>query len=237
MELRLGTARSPRSQAMTLEMPTLTPTAAVVHTGVTTDWKGMLPVFQTAGVTLRALQTSDAPHLLSLLSTEEVARFVSPPPTTAEAFERFIDWTHRMRRQGSYACYAVVPRGLDHAVGILQVRALTPDFSLAEWGFAIGAQFWGSGLFVESATLTVDFAMDVIGVHRLEARAVTLNGRGNGALAKLGAVREATLRSSFSKGGHDFDQYLWSILAEDWHVRRGQVDWGGHGDTAYRLVA
>lgn len=180
----------------------------------------MLPVLQSAGVTLRELRASDAPSLLAALATEEVARFVSPPPTTVAGFERFIAWTLAMRRDGSYACFAIVPHGLDRAVGILQLKATTPDFRVAEWGFAIGAAYWGTGLFVESAGLTVDFAVDLVGVHRLEARAVTLNGRGNGALAKLGAVREATLRQSFSNGGQTFDQYLWSILAPEWRARR-----------------
>ncbi len=68
--------------------------------------------------------------------------------------------------------------------------------------------------------LTVDFAVDLVGVYRLEARAVTVNGRGNGALAKLGAVREAMLRQSFTNGRHTFDQYLWSILAPEWRAQR-----------------
>lgn len=232
MELHLGTARPTSLTPATAVTSVALDTRPVVRTGVTRNWKAMLPVFQTAGVTLRELRASDAPSLLQLLATDEVSRFVSPPPTTIDGFERFITWTHEMRRAGTYACFAVVPRGWDVAVGLLQVRALTPDFSVAEWGFAIGAQFWGTGLFLESAELTVDFAVDLVGVHRLEARAVTLNGRGNGALAKLGAVCEATLQASFAKGGRHFDQYLWSILADDWRVRRAQVDW-----RANRLLA
>ncbi len=192
----------------------------VVRTGITADWRAALPALHASGVTLRALRSNDAPSLVATLATEEVARFVSPPPTNVEDFERFIAWTHRMRQAGSYACFAVVPRGLDAAVGLLQLRALTPDFTLAEWGFAIGARYWGTGLFIESALLTLDFAVDHVGIHRLEARAVTLNERGNGALLKLGARKEALLRRAFVKEGHAFDQYLWSILADDWRAHR-----------------
>lgn len=207
--------------------------APVVRTGVSRDWKAMLPVLRGAGVSLRPLRSSDAPSLLAMLSTEEVARFVSPPPTTVAGFERFITWADDMRRMGTYACFAVVPHGLDVAVGIFQVRALDVRFGVAEWGFAIGSPYWGTGLFMAGAELTVDFAVDVIGVERLEARAVTLNGRGNGGLTKLGAVREATLRQSFSKDARHFDQYLWSILATDWRERRAQFERG----ASRRLVA
>ena len=98
-----------------------------------------------------------------MLSTEEVARFISPPPTTIEGFERFIAWTHRERAAGNYVCFAVVPHGMDTAIGIFQVRQLEPGFGTAEWGFAIGSAFWGTGMFVDGAQLVVDFAFDAIG--------------------------------------------------------------------------
>ena len=80
----------------------------------------------------------------------------------------------------------------------------------------------------------MNFAVEVVGVHRLEARAVTVNGRGNGALQKMGAIREATLRASFSKDGRHFDQYLWSILADDWRERH--TDGGRRTAPATRLM-
>jgi RimJ/RimL family protein N-acetyltransferase len=70
-------------------------------------------------------------------------------------------------------------------------------------------------VFQESAELVLDFAFETIGVHRLEARAAVLNGRGNGALLKIGAVQEGLLRKSFQKDGADLDQALYSILASD----------------------
>ena len=65
----------------------------------------------------------------------------------------------------------------------------------------------------------VDFAFEVVGVHRLEARAAVKNGRGNGALRKIGAVQEGLLRKSFLKDGEYLDQALWTILDEDWTAR------------------
>ena len=194
-----------------------------------TVWQRTLPVLTGTQSTLREVRTADAPSLLSMLSTEEVARFISPPPTTVEGFERFITWTHRERAAGRYICFAVVPTELDAAVGIFQIRQLDPAFDTAEWGFAIGSPFWGTGLFMDAARLTVDFAFDTVGVHRLEARAATMNGRGNGALAKIGAVREAVLRRSFLRRGEYLDQALWSIVREDWEHGKtfyGKAVWG-----------
>ena len=193
---------------------------ATAATCTTTNWKASLPVLAGSTFTLRELRKEDAASLLAVLSTEEVARFISPPPTTIEGFERFIAWTHRERMAGNYACYAIVPQGLTTAIGIFQVRSLEPGFATAEWGFAMGAEFWGSGLFAEGARLILNFAFDVIGVNRLEARAAVANGRGNGALRKIGAVQEGVLRRSFFRHGVYHDQVLWGILAEDWRLQR-----------------
>jgi len=204
---------------------TMTQTVVARSTEATTsDWKQALPVLTGSMVTLRELRLSDAPSLLAMLSTEEVARFISPPPSTVAGFERFIAWTHRERGAGNYACFAVMPHGMDTAIGIFQVRQLEPGFGTAEWGFAIGSAYWGTGVFMDAARLVIDFAFDVIGTHRLEARAAILNGRGNGALRKIGAMQEGILRRSFLRHGEYLDQALWTILDEDWKAQR--VVWG-----------
>ena len=190
----------------------------------TTDWRKALPVLQAGAVTLRELRLTDAPSLLEILTTQEVARFISPPPTSVEGFERFIAWTHRERAAGRYICFGIVPAGSEQAVGIIQVRTLAPGFDIAEWGFAVGSSFWGTGIFQAAAKEVLAFVFTDVGIHRLEARSAVRNGRGNGALQKVGAAREGVLRKSFLRNGEYLDQMLWTILDEDW--RRGRTPAG-----------
>jgi RimJ/RimL family protein N-acetyltransferase len=187
-----------------------------------TDWRRALPVLRGESITLRELRMSDAPALLAMLASEEVARFISPPPATVDGFERFIRWTQVERQAGRYVCFGIVPKGFDTVVGIFQVRQMDPGFATAEWGFAMGSAFWGRGLFMEGAELILDFVFDTIGVHRLEARAAVRNGRGNGALRKLGAVQEGVLRGSLLRDGEYLDQVLWAILDSD-HAAHARV--------------
>ena len=204
----------------TLDTVAVQPVTAQV---VGTDWQRGLPVLTGQQVVLRELRASDAPSLFALLTTEEVARFISPPPTTVEGFEGFIGWTARQRAAGTYACFAVTLQGFDTAIGIFQVREIAPGFGTAEWGFAIGSPFWGTGVFLDGAKLVVQFAFETIGVHRLEARAAVKNGRGNRALLKAGAVQECILRKSFQKNGEYLDQVLYGILEEDWRAMRMNI--------------
>jgi ribosomal-protein-alanine N-acetyltransferase len=191
--------------------------AEMISPAVTaTDWRTALPVLQAAAVTLRELKLSDAPTLLQMLSTDEVARFISPPPTTVEGFERFIAWTHHERSAGRYICFGIVPDGFEHAVGIIQIRALGGAFDIAEWGFALGSSFWGTGVFQGAAREVLAFAFGTVQMHRIEARSSSANVRGNGALQKLGATREGLLRKSFLRNGIYHDQVIWSICADEW---------------------
>ena len=214
--------KMPFSTEMDMTMNTvMTQAQGETNAAVTsTDWRRQLPVLNGTHVTLRELRASDAPSLFALLTTQEVARFISPPPSTVEGFERFIAWTQRQRAAGTYACFAVTLKGFDTAIGIFQVRETEPGFGTAEWGFALGSPFWGTGVFTEGAELVLAFVFDTLGVHRLEARAAIRNGRGNSALQKLGAVQEGVLRKSFLKNGEYLDQALYAIVEDDWRDSR-----------------
>jgi len=190
--------------------------AASAPMAVVADWAKALPVLKGQRLMLRELVKTDSLSLLSMLSSEEVAKFISPPPTTPQGFEKFIQWAQRERQAGNQFTFGMVPEGCDHAVGLVQVRAIAPKFSVAEWGFAVGSPFWGTGMFLASARMTLDFAFQNTAVNRLEARAVVQNGRGNGALRKLGAVQEGVLRGSLLKDGKFLDQVMWSIVSQDW---------------------
>ena len=177
------------------------------------DWWVQLPVLTGQHLELREVEAEDVESLFELLTDPQVSRYISPPPASAAAFAGFISWAHQQRMAGNCVCFAVVPKGLQHAIGLFQLRALEPSFKIAEWGFAMGASFWSTGLFEEAAVLVLDFAFRTVGVHRVEARAVVDNGRGNRVLEKLGAKGEAELRRAFKEKD---PQFLWAIVGEEW---------------------
>jgi [ribosomal protein S5]-alanine N-acetyltransferase len=180
------------------------------------SWRTAVPVLACDGLTLREVTHDDASPLLDMLATRDVSRFISPLPPTLASFGRFVGWVHQQRTAGLCIAFVVVPPGFTSPIGMFQVRSLEARFQTAEWGFALGAPFWGTGLFAAAARLVLDFAFTTVGVRRLEARACAENRRGNGALRKLGATPEGVLRRSFLWEGRYHDQVLWSLLDSDW---------------------
>jgi ribosomal-protein-alanine N-acetyltransferase len=204
--------------------------ATAVATDYTTpDWRFELPILTDGDIALREVRMSDAPALAVLLTAPEITRFISAPPSTVEGFERFIAGSQRLRAAGEGACFAITLRGFDTAIGIFQVRQVASGedearqiggaIECAEWGFAIGSPFWGTGLFQRGARMVIAFAFEQMGVHRLEARCAVRNGRGGNALRKIGATPEGVLRKAFLCGGEYLDQVLYTIVAPEWRTR------------------
>lgn len=196
------------------------PFRAPAQTGTSTDWRDGLPVLRGRQVVLREIRPSDAADLLAVLSSEEVSRFIWEPPSSVSAFDGFIARSRSQRAAGACACYVVTLVGFDTAIGLFQIREVAPGFSTAEWGFAIGSAFWGTGVFQEAADLALEFIFGTIGAHRLEARSAVRNGRGHAALRKMGAVQEGVLRKSLFRDGQYLDQMLYAIVQDEWRASR-----------------
>jgi RimJ/RimL family protein N-acetyltransferase len=183
------------------------------------SWPDALPTLEGEGVRLRELRRLDSVPLHAMLATDRVSRYIAPPPATPSELAQFIARMRRQRAQGRRICFGVIPRNADHPVGMFQVWRLDGTFDIAEWGFALGAPFWGSGVFMEAAQLVLRFAFETLEVKRLEARAACENGRGNGALRKIGATTEGILRQCFNCRGQRTDHVMWGLLAEEWRGR------------------
>jgi RimJ/RimL family protein N-acetyltransferase len=69
---------------------------------------------------------------------------------------------------------------------------------------------------VAVARRVVDFAFAHMGLRRLVAHAALPNGRGSGALRKLGACCTGLRRQTFERHGVRLDQAIWVILRDNW---------------------
>lgn len=101
------------------------------------------------------------------------------------------------------------------------------DPETAEWGFVLGAAYWGTGLFGAAARRVVNFAFAHMGLTRLVAHAAVPNGRGGGALRKLGARAAGVRRQSFERQGVRLDQTIWTLARDDWWAATATSRAGG----------
>src|SRR5206468_569311 len=181
------------------------------HLVTPSTWRAQLPTLTSRLVSLREPTLGDHQALLVLLSMADAPRFGLTRPLSAGAVQRLIERAARDRAAGARFTYVITLNGVQTIIGLLQVRQLDPSFEAAEWDCVLRSSSRGSGAFLEAARLAGSFAFGTVGVRRLEARVPLFNGRGNGALRKLGAVQEGVLRGSVESGGGSLDHALWSI--------------------------
>ena len=109
-------------------------------------WHFGLPTIRGEKATLREVHAGDAPALLAMLTSEEVAEFVSPLPRTVEGFEGFIAEARHDRIRGNSFCFGVVPRGTRTRWGYSGAPDSSPD-SAAPNGGLRSARRSGAGEF------------------------------------------------------------------------------------------
>jgi RimJ/RimL family protein N-acetyltransferase len=189
------------------------------HLTTVDNWRAELPMLAGRTVILREPTSLDLGPLVDLLSISDATRFGIDDAVTELAVQQLIERAIRDRSTGVALTYVITLAAARTVVGLLQVRQLDPGFEAAEWECTVAPSVRGSGIFVEAARLVGSFVFGSLNTHRIEARVLLQNGRGNGALRKLGAVQEGILRRSVRRGGEYLDQVLWSMLKEDWGDR------------------
>jgi len=180
------------------------------------NWRAELPTLTARLVTLREPGPSDLRPLMDLLLLADASRFGIDEPVSEVAAQQLLDRIARDRQAGIAFTFLVTVSSSRAVVGLVQARQIDLSWESAEWECTLAPSWRGTGIFIELARLLGSFTFGTVGAHRLEARVPLQNGRGNGALRKLGAVQEGILRQSVRRGDEYVDQVLWSILKEDW---------------------
>ena len=85
-----------------------------------------------------------------------------------------------------------------------------------EIGFALVPRERGKGYGTEAIRMMVDYLFSERDVVRVQAPAATGNMASQKALEKAGFSREGLMRKSWHAKGEYIDQYLYSVLREEW---------------------
>lgn len=92
-----------------------------------------------------------------------------------------------------------------------------PEHKRAEMGYDISnPQYLRQGYMSEASLALVQYAFDVLDMHRLEALTSPDNIASIKVLEKLGFVREGLKREHYFHGGIYHDSVVWGLLKSEW---------------------
>lgn len=187
-----------------------------------------LPTVEATRVFLREVTPRDAPALFAIFGDPEVCRYWSRPALKALAAARELQLEiAECFQQRRLFQWGLEERNRGTLVGTCTLAALSPEHRRAEVGFALARSAWGNGYIAEALTALLDFAFDVLRLHRLEADVDPRNMRSIRVRERLGFVREGHLRERYHLHGETQDSLLYGLLGREWAGRHAGSSFTG----------
>lgn len=182
-------------------------------------------VLENRWVRLEPLSEAIREEVRAAISVDEAAWSIMVSNAFGPAFDGWFDGRVAHMAGGDGPAYAV--RDLSHGrvVGTSSLHDLVPEHRRVELGSTVfHPEARGSVANPASKRLLLQHAFDS-GVIRVEIITDGVNARSQAAIAKLGAVREATLRRhKITWTGRVRDTVMFSITDEDWPAVRESLD-------------
>lgn len=164
------------------------------------------------GCTLRRWADGDQAALQRLADNRRVWRNMAdsfPHPYTAADADGWIVAANLPRA----SVHRAVVVGGELAGGVGAIAGSAERRASADFGYWIGAPFWGRGIASAAATALADHLLAQRLFARLEARVYAWNPASARVLEKAGFTREALLRDSITKDGCLIDSWLYARIA------------------------
>jgi RimJ/RimL family protein N-acetyltransferase len=127
--------------------------------------------------------------------------------------EQIDDWTATRPGREDRADYAVVRLGDGAYLGEAVLNDIDEDNDSASFRIALaGPEVFGRGYGTEATRLVLDYAFDVLGLHRVGLEVFDFNSRALRVYEKCGFVREGVLRDALRWDGEWHDVVQMSVL-------------------------
>jgi N-acetyltransferase len=177
-------------------------------------------------LTLEPIDTQHAPGLFEAMRDEEVCRYLAwPPPTALDETLTLIREAREAMDRDQTIVYAQVWNATGRAVGSTRLIDVRPADRQVEIGSTfLGREYWRTPANTESKYLFLRYCFETLGCVRVALKTDGRNVRSQEAIARLGAVREGTLRRHMNVRGYQRDTVYFSILDDEWPAVRARLE-------------
>lgn len=175
-------------------------------------------ILETERLTLRPFTPDDAQDMFdNWASDPEVTRHLTwKTHTDVSQTRAWLEFRQSQYADPKYYGWCLVLKETGRAVGDLSVVHVNDDLRCAELGWVLSRSLWGKGLMPEAGRAVIDFLLDEVGFHRVEARHSAQNPKSGRAMLKCGMRYEGMLRQSGLDADRNFvDLAIYSILTSD----------------------
>jgi ribosomal-protein-alanine N-acetyltransferase len=172
---------------------------------------------RTARLILRPLEISDSSAFLSIFSDAETMLYWSKEPiSTIEEAESLIQQDIKWSASDNCICLGVALAESNLIIGKVTLFQLDRQNRRAEIGYVMDRRHWGKGYMTEAMEWLLDYAFDVLKLHRIEADTDPDNIPSLALLEKFGFSREGLFYDRWWVHGKWHDSVMLGLLENDY---------------------
>jgi RimJ/RimL family protein N-acetyltransferase len=177
-------------------------------------------------LTLEPIDARHAEGLFHAMQDEEVCRYLAwPPPKALDETLTLIREAQAAMARGQAIVYAQVWNATGRAVGSTRLLDVRPADRQVEIGSTfLAREHWRTPANTESKYLFLRYCFETLGCVRVALKTDGRNVRSQEAIARLGAVREGTLRRHMNVRGYQRDTVYFSILDHEWPAVKARLE-------------
>ncbi len=177
-------------------------------------------------LTLEPIDERHAQGIFEAMQDEEVCRYLAwPPPKGLDETLTLIREAQETMTRGQSVVYAQVWNETGKAIGSTRLLDVRPVDGHAEIGSTFLARdYWRTPANTESKYLFLGYCFETLGCVRVSLKTDGRNVRSQEAIARLGAVREGTLRRHMKVRGYQRDTVYFSILDDEWPAVKARLE-------------
>jgi RimJ/RimL family protein N-acetyltransferase len=172
-------------------------------------------------VRLEPLEERHRDDLLAAGADPEIWRYMGTVLTGPEDWDAYL--AHALGPE--FVAWATVDKASGRAIGSTRFGDIDVDSDRVEIGWTwITPDFQRTAVNTEAKLLQLSYAFETLGAGRVALKTDGRNERSQAAIARLGAVREGTLRRHMRlPDGHVRDTVYFSILSDEWPAVKARL--------------
>ena len=177
-------------------------------------------------LTLEPIDERHAPGIFDAMQDEEVCRYLAwPPPRALDETLALVREARDLTARRQSIAYAQVWNATGRAIGFTRLLDIRPADRQVEIGSTfLAREYWRTPANTESKYLVLRHCFETLGCVRVALKTDGRNVRSQEAIARLGAVREGTLRRHMNVRGYQRDTVYFSILDEEWAAVKARLE-------------
>jgi RimJ/RimL family protein N-acetyltransferase len=184
-------------------------------------------MLETRRLLLRPLTLADEDDVYAYQSDPEIVRYIPWPVRTREQVRdalRAFGGERAMRDSGDGLLLAIVEKAAGVVIGQMNVSIASARDRQGEFGYVVSRAYANRGFATEASARVLDYAFDVLDLHRVTARIDTRNPASAAVAAKLGMRREAEFREDEWFKGEWSSCWIYAVLQDEWRAARAKME-------------